>query len=400
MWLFRWPIRLIEYMYLGAGIMLALLLSAGLATDKFKQRALTTGVLIAIGWYLSNAVRPEIWRMHTVATVLVALLVFGAIFAYRKRGWLPAGAVLLAGTIGVVAFQTSRIPFNGPGSPVAIEPAHVVSKIESGTASYKGTYLQLAQLGLVRNTSDSDDGKILFGHLSVLTGHESITRYSGIGFAEFTNALCMDYRGAVCKEAYDKLWQNLPDTNVRLIDAMRVETLVLQNALYPEIAKQPQPGWSVATRDSVRTVWTRNAPLPHPGRVSWTTSGTTVTSADVTSERFEKITFRGGTGGGKIMFARLAWPGYTATVDGQTVPVQDGPAGMIVVDVPAGQHTLELEYVAPGIKLGIAAGGAATLVALVQAFLWWRGNRRSRRRSGPQPQVTPEGATEVLTSVS
>src|SRR3712207_7063784 len=37
LWLFRWPIRLIEYLYLALGVLLALLLSRGPATDHVRR---------------------------------------------------------------------------------------------------------------------------------------------------------------------------------------------------------------------------------------------------------------------------------------------------------------------------------------------------------------------------
>src|SRR5262249_39880601 len=148
-----------------------------------------------------------------------------------------------------------------------IEPPTDIARIQAGTAMYKGAYLQLAQQSLVRSTAQQADGQIMFGNLSVVTGHESVTRYSGIGFAKFTNALCMDYKGVVCKDALSKAFQPLPGTDIRLIDALRVQTLVLQNSLYPDPVVPS--GWTMVHKDEVRTVWTRDAPLSYPGRVSW-----------------------------------------------------------------------------------------------------------------------------------
>ncbi|ALG05670.1 hypothetical protein AOZ06_00865 [Kibdelosporangium phytohabitans] len=384
LWLFRWPIRLIEYLYLGLGVTLAVLLSAGLHKDKIKQRTLATAGLIGVGAYLSFAVRPEYSRMHLLATIAVLVFVFALLHFYRKKGWVGAGAVMLVGTVAVVTYQSARIPYPGVANiESVIQPATSVSRIKEGTKDYQGAYLQLAQQVLVGSTADQDDGEISFGNISVVSGHESVTRYSGIGFSKFFKSLCMDYKGSVCKEAYQKIWRPLKGTDTPLIDAYRIQTLVLQNKLYPEITRgTPPAGWKVALRDNVRTVWTREAPLPHPGRVAWTSSGLQVQSLS-SGGTDESIKFTAPGNGGEVVFARLAWPGYTATIDGKKVELIDGDAGLITVKLPPGEHTLALEYVAPGSKLGLYILIGAAGVAVVHTFFWWRSRRRDRDSSTP-----------------
>lgn len=389
LWLFRWPIRLIEYLYLGLAVVLAVLLSAGLARDKIRQRVVASAALAAAGAYLSFAVRPEFSRMHALAAVAVLLLVLGAVAVHHRRGWRASGAVLLLGIVGVLTYQTSRIPVRAPDD-ASVEPPYQVSRLRQGHESYQGTVLQLAALTGVR-TQDQADGGLLFGNLSMLPGQETVNRYSGIGFDKFTSALCMDYRGATCPDAYARLWQPLSGTDTPLIDALRVRTLVLQNSLLPDVVRdQPRPGWRVLLRDDVRTVWIRANPLPYPGRVSEVSRGTEVISATARSQS-ERVVFRAPAGGGELTFARLAWPGYTARVDGQPARPQDGPVGLLSVAVPAGEHTLEIDYQTPGLRLGAWLMAGAGVVALLQTALWWIAGRR-RNRTG----VTAEHADETV----
>lgn len=389
LWLFRWPIRLVEYLYLGLAVLLAVLVSAGLANDRIRARALATVVLVVFGGYLSFAVRPEYYRMHLAAMIAVGVLSLGAVAAYRRWGWRAFGAVLLVGTIGVVTYQTSRIPV-GVSDGAGLVPPHSVSRMTQGTAAYQGTVLQLASQAGVR-TQDMDDGEILFGNESLATGHETINRYSGIGFVELGSALCIDYKGVTCPEAYDRLWRNLPGTDVPLIDALRVQTLVLQNRLLPDVVDQSPPqGWRELVRDGTRTVWVREAPPPYPGRVSFASAGVDVLAANAGAEH-ERVTLRA-SGDGRLVFARLAWPGYAATIDGRPVEVINGDAGLITIDVPAGEHVLELDFTTPGLRLGWFVLIGAAGVVLVQSVLWWIGARRDRRRQ-QRPAADDEGDT-------
>ena len=380
LWLFRWPIRLIEYLYLGLAVLFAVLLSAGLARDRMRERALVSAVIVAGGAYLSFAVRPEYPRMHLLAAVAVLLLVLAVVVVQHRRGWRAAGAVLLLGTIGVLTYQSARIPVRIPGQ-AAVEPPSVVSRLRQGHESYQGVVLQLASQTGVR-TQDQDDGELLFGNLSLLPGQETINRYSGIGFAELTSVLCMDYRGATCPDAYPRLWWAVPGTDVPLIDALRVRTLVLQNSLLPDVVRgAPRPGWRVLLQDGVRTVWVRENPLPYPGRVSAASPGTQVRSASAAPQH-ERVEVRAPAGGGELIFARLAWPGYTARVDGTPVEVENGEAGLLTVALPAGEHVLEIDYRTPGLRLGVLLLAGAAAVALAQAVLWWvAGRRRNRAES-------------------
>src|SRR3712207_4924799 len=108
LWLFRWPIRLIEYTYLALAVVLALLLSRGLAGDRIRARTLTTVGVVAVGGYLSFAVRPDVAVVHVVAALTVLVLVLLAVAAFHRHGPVLSAAVLVVGTVLVVTYQTGQ----------------------------------------------------------------------------------------------------------------------------------------------------------------------------------------------------------------------------------------------------------------------------------------------------
>ncbi|TFV59616.1 hypothetical protein E4P41_11490 [Geodermatophilus sp. DF01-2] len=376
LWLFRWPLRLIEYLYLALAVLFAVTLSAGLRTDHLGRRILASGAIVALGYYLSWAVQPaDINGVHVIGLVGVAAFVALAVTAWFRWGMAALGAAVVAGTVAAVFFQTTVFPVER-----AIGSPHVVSRMAEGTAEYEGTVLQLAARSDT-TLDQTEDGEILFGNLPRAMGVRNVGNYTGIGFLEFSNELCMDYRGATCPEAFDRLWEPAGGgVQVPLIDAMRVSTLVIQRSLLPEAARgTPPEGWRVAERSAVRTVWVREQPLAGEGRVSGTSPGIEVLEDSSSSHR-ASVRYRADDDG-RLLFARLAWPGYTATVDGRAVDVVDGPAGLLAVDVPAGEHTVLLEYRSPGLRTGALAALAASVVILVQSVVWvWR--RRAGRAVG------------------
>ncbi|WP_236830971.1 hypothetical protein [Blastococcus sp. KM273128] len=380
LWLFRWPVRLVEYLYLAVAVLFAVVLSAGLATDRPRRRALASGAIVLFGTYLAWAVRPVgLLQEHGAALLLVGAGTALAVLAHRRWGLRGLGAVLVAGTVAVVAFQTTVLPFR-PGG-FGLRPASDLSALAEGTTSYEGTVLQLARHDTI-TTGQMRDGEITFGNLVRPTGTPTVASYSGIGFQEFAEELCLDYRGATCPEAFERLWQPAgPGYPVPLVDALRVSTLVLQRDLLGDEVvddREPPPGWSVAERGPVRAVWVRDQPYADGSRVSWTSPGVEVVGGSAEEER-EVVRYRADDAG-RVLFARLAWPGYSATVDGEEVPVVDGPAGLLAVTVPAGERTLVLDYAPPGLRAGALAAAGAALVVLVQAGLWWWQQRRARGR--------------------
>jgi hypothetical protein len=387
-WLFRWPIRLIEYFYLGGAVLLALALTPGMARDHVRHRTWATVGLVAAEAYLSGAVRPDLYRMHLLAGAGVLALVLAAAWAFRRWGARAAAGLLLLGTVVVLVYQTSHLPVGvgGPtdraGTPVSI------AQVRKATAAYRGTVLQLATEASLGAAPSSRTGELLFGNESLMSGHESIVRYSGMSFQSFSEALCIDYRGVACPEAFDRIWRPMGATGAPLVDLLNVRTLVLDAALFPGPASgPPRPGWTVAAQDSLRTVWVRDLPDRAGGRLSWASPGVEVLR-DAGEGTSESVSFHASEAG-SLVFARLAWPGYSAAVDGRPVPVQAGPAGLLTVRAPAGDHRLTVTFQPPGLRAGIAVFLAATVLSIAQTAVWVLRRRRRRRRAPAAGDATP-----------
>ncbi|MBC2641446.1 MULTISPECIES: hypothetical protein [unclassified Rhodococcus (in: high G+C Gram-positive bacteria)] len=359
--MFRWPIRLVEYLYLCVLIGLSLALSLGVARDRVCRRATASAVLIALGFYLAFSSSPALTGRHALFALLIAALCAIAYFAGRAgRSGLVAALVL--GTAAVTAAQVWSLTHDVETGSRA-DPSST-SRLSAQTDRYQGTVLQLAALDATP-AGDITAGRILFGNeIMASTAAGSVNAYTGIGFTEFQEALCMDYRGAVCPGVYGALWQPVNAAiPIPLIDYLRVSTLVVQHALLPEVeTAPPPPGWHVTERSDTRTVLQRDRPLTLPGRVSFASDGVRVVSSE-SSPATETVRVTGS--GGTVSLARLAWPGYSATVDGEPVPATAGWHGLLEVTVPPGDHEVVVTFRPPRQNLSVAAFGAATVVVLI-----------------------------------
>jgi hypothetical protein len=212
-----------------------------------------------------------------------------------------------------------------------------------------------------------------------------------MSFQAFSDALCIDYRGLVCPEAFDRIWRPVGTTGAPLVDLLKVRTLVLDAVVFPGPASgPPRPGWTVVARDGLRTVWVRDLPGASDGRLSWSSPGIEVLR-DTGKGTSESVSIRA-TEAGSLTFARLAWPGYTATVDGRPVAVQQGPAGLLTIHAPAGDHRLTLSFRPPGLSAGIVVFAAAAALSVAQTAIWIALGRRRRRRSRESEVLAPPDA--------
>lgn len=374
--MFRWPIRLIEYLYLAIVVALALALSLGLARDHARRRAATSAGLIFLGFYLGFSSKPESTTKHFAAAVLIAALTWAALAVWRRWRLTGLVAALIAGTVLVTALQAFAFSYD-KDTTASADPARI-SVLNAPADEYQGTVLQLARRELTP-ASAITDGKILFGNEVMATSVDgSVNAYTGIGFTEFQTALCLDYRGAVCPGLYWALWQPVNDEiPITLADYLRVDTVIIQHELVPAVATDAAPaGWHLVEQDPGRTVWSRNNPLPLPGRVSFASPGVSVQDGTANSS---SETVRTSGDGGSVTFARLAWPGYKATIDGRSVDAAAGWHGLLKVDVPAGDHELTVHFTPPGQRLSIAAFGMAAMVIMALTVVDEVRRRRLRR---------------------
>lgn len=373
LWLFRWPIRLIEYFYLIVFVVLALGISVGLARTRVRARLWATGLSVAFGSYLAVMMTPGGAKLHAAGFALTLALLAAVFLLWKRYGSVPALSMVIVGTLLTTGFQA----YVYPRAHNAVVPAYDLYTIREQAADYQGTVLQLASQSLT-DAEQVASAKILYGNLFLATGHESINRYSGISFRDLGEALCLDYKGQTCPEAYDKLFQPVAHTEGTLADALGVDTLIIQRALIPEIADGPaRDGWTEVERNDIRTVWVRATPIPKNGRVSGTSAGVQAQSTSAT-ETAEDVRVSAEQAG-YVTFARLAWPGYAVTLDGERVDAETTAEGLLQVAVPAGESTIHLAYVAPGLAVGGWASGAAGVLALAYSLLTFLlGRRRGR----------------------
>jgi hypothetical protein len=158
-------------------------------------------------------------------------------------------------------------------------------------------------------------------------------------------------------------------------------------------------GWvtpMAVTLDDASTKATVLNPLFDVRRVAIVDSGSSVTSQPVPSQlpeplgigvRFSQyapgaidLTLEAPAPAGSVLLvSENFYPGWTATVDGRSAPVDRANLSLIGVELPAGGRSVSLRFASPPVALG----GRLSLAALLAALGWWGLGAWRDRRARP-----------------
>lgn len=363
-WMFRWPLRVVHYGYLALAVLLAVVLTAGLRRDRLRARATATAGFLLLSVYFTAERAPDVVTLRRAGfvAVLIGLLIAAAVTVHRRFGTGPLAVVLQIGT--ALTFCVQCLWFIAGPDLGQHFPTSPQQMRENFAGRYEGRVLQIADATLNAPEPGREVWRdVVVGNAFLLSDVDSIGSYTGIGFRELSDALCLRYDGSSCPGAYDALWQRPRGTDAPLADLLLLDTVVVQHAIVPQPAVAR--GWHLAERNSRVSVLRRDRPVAGAGHLSWASPQLEVVSDVSGGPRTEEVEVRRNAAGtGRLVFARTAWPGYTATWNGVEVPARAGPAGLLEVVVPDGPAgRLELSWTPPSTRLGLAAAAGGALLA-------------------------------------
>jgi hypothetical protein len=378
LWMFRWPLRVSEYLYLAVALLFAVLVSEGLAATHARRRLVASAVLIGTPAYLAWAQNPEALHRLVIGTVLVGVLTGLALLTSRlgTRGAVALACLFIVGTGLAVAMQLAMFGENKSSrvwhvpSDVAAMQGHFGDR--SGTVLQFSDFRQLQERGVPVALLERKWENYLPGSMYDVAGVNAVNHYTGMGLVRFQRALCMSYEGFTQPCGYRNIWQSSGPGLPPLVDLMKVDTVVVEPRMTRGVTVPS--GWTRAESSPQVVIYHRNQAQAWPGsHLSNVRTGMTVTGASTDGIRQEHVDFSSSGRGGDVMFAMLGWPGWTATFDGHPVPVGRTAAGLLTARLPANAAgRLSLSFEPPGLRIGVGAG----LVGLIGAVaLGWFGRR-------------------------
>ncbi|MEV6432296.1 hypothetical protein [Nocardia sp. NPDC051463] len=399
----RWPVRVLPMLAIGLLVLVCVLLGRYGTVRDLKNRGVAAGVLIGLLWVRSFSADPHGVIWHVLAAAAIAALGAVVVWLDRTKGVAAACALTIFAMFPIAYFQVRA----AQPTPMTWNLPTNRSAAAAAFPDFPGNTIQLAERGLLQPADKSLEGaygSLVFGNYAKSLDLSYVNGYTPTGHFYFGELLCMRWDSSVCPDAYRRMFAAEPTTGRQLVDLMKLDRVVLQRALFPDARDQPAPeGWkwvdypgheryiSVLERvdGPISTVNGRVAAAKNATATSISETGTTsrvrVSSAD----------------GGRVVFARLGWPGYRVTLNGEPIRIDVVAKSFVAVDVPAGTRDAELvlTWRPPGWKVGIAAMAAGMLGVGVLQWLYVRSRRRDAAVSADD-RATGEPERELADVVS
>lgn len=336
-------------MLLAAVVLLAVL--ALQADPTGTARVLLTAVGIGV---LSTA----LWRSARAA---------GGGLEGRGRRRPSVGAVAALGT---VALLTATVLQHPDGRGIDYEFPRDVSSVPQLSRDdytlFYGTY----------KPADLDDAAGFHAEYhpagtGLMVGDRQLNGYSPIGHSAFREQFPMDDQGNFEPGTSGRFADVDRGTRLQMLELLKVDQIIaLQGPWTDDLEQDLGPEWKRERTRRYTSVW-RHAPYDLPGLVSYVSPGVRLGPEQpscVQRHLRECVPLRTEpTSKGRVIFARLWFPGYAAELDGAPLPVERYNDMLVSVVVPPGSAgELVLTYRSPHVrKLAVLAALTITALALV-----------------------------------
>ncbi|MGK8490547.1 hypothetical protein [Nocardia asiatica] len=375
----RWPARVLPMVALGLLVLVCVLLGRFATVRDGRRRGIVAAVLIGLLWARSFSAAPQEVFPHVVAALGVAALGAVAVWLGRSRGAVAACALIVVSVFPIAYLQV----WGAQPTPMGWNLPEDRSEMKAAFPDFPGTTLQLGDRMLIppqeRNLSGAY-GSLVFGNYAKNLELTYVSGYTPNGHFWFGETLCMRWDTSVCPDAYRRAFATEPTTGRTIVDLMKVDRVVLHRALYPDARDQPAPsGWrwvDYPGHEKYIAVLERADGLisTRDGRIAATQGATATSVAESDTTSRVRVS---SPEGGRVVFARLGWPGYRATLDGREITSTLVAKTFVAVDLPAGSSgELVLSWQPPGWRIGVAAALLGLLGVGVLEWVYRRGRRR------------------------
>ena len=405
---FRFPFRYLVIAQVMLPLLALIAVSAAPNLDRVRFRV--AGVLIAAQFALSVLRAPFLFGWHLAALAMTAAAFFAARALLRNRA--EGRRALLPSAAAIICLVTTA-PFVGTRMMIYLQER--VHDIEDREARERGgpppagrdwdpdidqapfrAIFPGYQLGVTvdgyRSRSyalnesltviTTDFGEDSGWHTGVLAGNGNLVAGLKPGFGslavwheQLNEHWCRDYVGATCGEP-SRLLEKAKGTSKAWIEVLSMNTVVVREGAPEEISEYFEDNW---VRSFSSEHWVEyGRPRLLPGRVAVTRGVEVADSGWVAQTAYAgrpMDVYRVTTGeesSGSLIFRIAYWPGLTARIDGNPVPVSSVEQAVLKIDLPPGLSDAKLEifYEPVGAKIATPAMmlGIGVILASVLAL--------------------------------
>ena len=415
LYLFRFPTRFVQYWGFFLLVVAALLVAHGRFTFT-RRRAGVLGGLVVL--QTVNALQSDPGHPVRIiglnALVGVACLAFVWMCAARGRTAPARPAARLAparwgGLVAAVATVVTLLAVAyvhpmGRGSdwgfPNDLSTVRTLSQRDY--TLFYGTVPPLADAEELPSPAPEVAGYYAEYHASsmgLLVGDRTINGYSPIGDRFLTAHVPLDDQGNFAESGARQFTAVDPQTGLTWLDLLRVDQIITDLGPRDQQLQQDLDSHWRRVSQGQYTATYRRVPYSLPGLVSYAAPGVRVGAQEPcpmrNSQECVQVT-NTGSGPAQVVFARLWFPGYSATLDGKPIDVVRHQGTLVAVDLPPGASgRLVISYRSPGF-VPLAALAIAVILGMAVAQVVAGRRSRSARRRGEDPAEPGRAAEEPL----
>lgn len=397
----RLPFRFIPLFHLFALLLFALLSTQAGFTVQGAWRREASIAIIAFGLLAAVQVQPALWFLPAIGASISGVLVWLIARTLALSSAKLRSLTLVTGSL--LVFGLTRIFFpvnlNFPDWGVRAQIGRM-APLEDVPSSYS------FYLGPIEIFDSAPPGYPPLGSIPLLTGQATMTGYSPISHVGMDKSLCVETHGAACPIGGKRLLAATKE-GVPLVDLLRIDRivtykgdalkpkfkplvrrsdwlLVQDNGLDAATQQQLDLDWRMVSEDRLTRAYTRRRPIDWaPGSLAWQSAGVQAVSlpGSRATEESVMVSRRNGSGD-RIIFSRIAWPGYYAEFAGRPAQVTTRDYFLLAVDLPDGHETgkLTLRYRPPLFMPSLVACllGFLILIAGLLGGRWFMGPKSER----------------------
>lgn len=368
----RYPIRALPCVHTVLLIGFLLAATQPNAFTLSKWRIVGSIGVVLIGLISSVWSRPEFTALHVFGALVSLMLTLGAFHLIRAQAqrflwvWLILG--VLWGYVALHFLYRSNLEVAGPHSEIILsDPLPSAEKKFDGYSYYVGPNPAASWHHWPREMFFAAQG--IYHGIDTINGETTLNPHA---FSDrISDSLWTDVENP---KAVAYLFSINAETGQCILDLMRVNTLLLEKrttALWAQPYLDDQ--WKKVEEGIYSIHYEKAQPNRSPSTLSWATPGTQATPTGLVSGEVESLSVTTDAQKGILVFARLWWPGYSANLDGQELPVAPLDGLFVKVSLPARARGLvTLTFVPPGFHLGLGLAGVGLLLLVLTLFPYHR----------------------------